>query len=284
MTTNELAIRREHAPAMVRLSSEQLQYIAHTEFVPKSMRGNLPAILACVAYGRELGLGDMVALRNVHMIDGRPSLSAEVMVGMVRDRGHSMRGNFSGDSCTAVGKRADTGDEIEVTWTRQMAVDAGLVSKNNWKSFPASMLWARAASQLCRMLFADCFAGSTHTPEELAAPDFEETEFAEIDAPLELTQDSVGEPQAEERPDLDPEEATVSDATTSTGEQPSPADDLATEPQRRLIFARAKEAGVDQAALKQIVFDITGQDSSKLIPAGAVDAVLLAVEAAGVAA
>ena len=62
-----------------------------------------------------------------------------------------------------------------------------------------------------------------------------------------------------------------------------PAADFATEPQRRLIFARAKEAGVDQAALKQIVLDITGQDSSKLIPAGAVDAVLLAVDAAGVA-
>jgi hypothetical protein len=35
------------------------------------MRGNLPAILACVAMGRELGLGDMVALRTINVIDGR---------------------------------------------------------------------------------------------------------------------------------------------------------------------------------------------------------------------
>jgi len=157
----------------VTLSAEQLQYIAHTEFVPKSMRGNLPAILACVAMGRELGLGDMVALRTIHVIDGRTALSAEAMVALVRQRGHSIQGNFSADSCTVTGKRADNGDEMTVTWTKQMAIDAGLANKSNWKSYAPAMLWARAVSQLSRMLFADCFAGSTHTPEEISDGDFE---------------------------------------------------------------------------------------------------------------
>lgn len=188
MAFNEIAVR-DHAPATVRLSAEQLQYIAHTEFVPKSMRGNLPAILACVATGRALGLSDMSSLRSINIIDGKAAFSAELMVSLVRERGHSIQGNFSGDSCTVTGKRADNGDEIEVTWTRQMALDAGLANKNNWKSFPASMLWARAASQLCRMLFADCFSGATHTPEELDGADFEDGEFAEVDAPaLEMVQ------------------------------------------------------------------------------------------------
>ena len=55
-----LAVRE---PNQVLLTSDQLSYIAATEFVPPGLRGNLPAILACVAMGRELGIGDMVALR-----------------------------------------------------------------------------------------------------------------------------------------------------------------------------------------------------------------------------
>ena len=274
-------IVREHAPAMVRLSSEQLQYIANTEFVPKAMRGKLPAILACVAMGRELGLGDLVALNTIHVIDGRTSLSAEAMVGLVRKRGHSIQGNFSADSCTVTGKRADNGDEMTVTWTKEMAQDAGLLNKDNYKKYRPAMLWARAVSQLARMLFADCFAGSTHTPEEIADGDY--TEFAEAPA-LEL-EASAGEPQASGSADVISPVA-VSQAVTDEPASPAeqPADDLASEPQRRLIFARAKEAGVDQAALKQIVLDKTKQDSSAAIPADKVDAILAAIEKAAVAA
>jgi hypothetical protein len=291
---SELAIR-EHAPAMVRLSSEQLQYIAHTEFVPKSMRGNLPAILACVAMGRELGLGDMVSLRNVHVIDGRTALSAEVMVALVRQRGHSIQGNFSGDSCTVAGKRIDNGDEITVTWTRQMAVDAGLVNKDNYKRYTPAMLWARGVSQLCRMLFEDCFAGSAHTPEEISDGDFEEFDdsagepeasgSADVLSPVAVSQAATGEPAspAEAPPTVD----SLLDADdlaviAQENEEETAANEFASEPQRRLIFAKAKEAGVETAALKSILADLTGQESTKAIPRAAVEAILLAIDAAGV--
>lgn len=65
------------------------------------------------------------------------------------------------------------------------------------------------------------------------------------------------------------------------GSSAAPPSEFASESQRRLIFAKAKEHGVDQPALKQIVLSVTGQESSAAIPAAAVDAVLLAVEAAG---
>lgn len=64
-----------------------------------------------------------------------------------------------------------------------------------------------------------------------------------------------------------------------------PTDDLlATEPQRRLIFAKAKEAGVDTPQLKAILLEFTGQESSAAIPRDKVEVILLAVESAGVAA
>lgn len=163
--TTEIAVRKQEiAPAL--LTTDQLKFISSTEFVPKSMRGNLPAILACVATGRALGLPDMSALRSINIIDGKAAFSSELMVQLVRSRGHSITGDVSGDEACVRGKRLDNGDEMTCTWTLEMAQRAGLLNKQNWKQYPEAMLWARAVSQLCRMLFADCFAGATYTDEE----------------------------------------------------------------------------------------------------------------------
>lgn len=168
MTTDhvtEIAVRKQDiSPSL--LSADQLKFISNTEFVPKSMRGNMPAILACVATGRALGLPDMTALRSINIIDGKAAFAAELMVARVRDRGHSITGEVSGTEAVVHGKRIDNGDEMTSTFTIDMAQRAGLLGKSNWKNYPESMLWARAVSQLCRMLFADCFAGQTYTPDE----------------------------------------------------------------------------------------------------------------------
>jgi hypothetical protein len=173
------------------------------------LRGNLPAILACVATGRELGIGDMAALKAIHIIDGKATFSAELMVQLVRRAGHSIVGEVTEGSATVTGTRADNGDTMKSTWTLEMAARAGLVKKQNWVKYPEAMLWARAASQLCRMLFADCFAGATYTPEEL-----EEV--------------SAGEPKAEST------EGSMSvSAALSTGDQQSPAEPPITAAQKK---------------------------------------------------
>jgi hypothetical protein len=163
--TSDLVLR-DH-PQPVALSNDQLKFISKTEFVPAALRGNLPAILACVATGRELGLGDMTSLRSLHIIDGKATFSAELMVQLVRRQGHSLTGEVTADAATAIGKRGDNGDEMTATFTLAMAERASLLGKSSWKKYPESLLWARAVSQLCRMLFADCLAGASYTPEEL---------------------------------------------------------------------------------------------------------------------
>ncbi len=70
----------------------------------------------------------------------------------------------------------------------------------------------------------------------------------------------------------------VSAAPNETGEQPpDPEIPLASEKQRRLIFATAKEHGLDEVALKAIFSDLTGQVSSAKLPAAQVDAILGAI-------
>lgn len=176
MSTGEMVLREQEslrAEVATALTGAQLKFISNTEFVPAGLRGNMPAIMACVATGRALGIADMSALRSIHIIDGKATFSAELMVQLVRKAGHSITFKADGESCTVYGKRGDNGDEGEFTWTLEMSKRAGLLDKKGqaWAKYPEAMLWARAVSQLCLMLFADCFAGASYTPEELVAGD-----------------------------------------------------------------------------------------------------------------
>lgn len=271
MASSEIALRTE--PSVVMLTETQLSFIAKTEFVPAGLRGNLPAIMACVATGRALGVADMTALRSIHIIDGKATFSAELMVQLVRAHGHSITGEVGSGAATVRGRRSDNGDEMQSTWTLEMADRAGLLNKQNWKRYPEAMLWARAASQLCRMLFADCFAGSTYTPEEI--DDAEIIAFGE--EPAEPT--SVAKPAAAQ-------EAAAPAAADEAGAPPSPPassdPDLATAAQQTLIVTKASQAGLDDDARHALVERVTGQPSSKLVPKALVNAVLDEIAKVGV--
>jgi len=57
---------------------------------------------------------------------------------------------------------------------------------------------------------------------------------------------------------------------------------FASQPQRKRLFAIAKEQAVESARLREILFMVTGQESTAQIPADKYDAVVAAVEAEGV--
>ena len=143
--------------------------IHSTPFVPKALRGDPASVLACILTGEELGLGPMQSLRMVHVIDGRPSASAELMRALVNRAGHRVDVvEAKQDRVTLSGQRRDTGARATVTWTLADAQRAKLTSNPSWGKYPRSMLLARATSELCRMLFADVIGG-LYTPEETAA-------------------------------------------------------------------------------------------------------------------
>lgn len=259
-TSTDLAVRDEK-PAAAVLTNDQLAYIARTEFVPTGLRGNLPAILACVATGRALGLPDMTALRSIHIIDGKATFSAELMVQLVRRRGHSITGEVGEGKATVTGRRVDNGDTMTSTWTLAMAERAGLANKQNWKRYPEAMLWARAVSQLCRMLFADCFAGATYTTEELGA---EQTDAAGIpagDGPITTDVEDDGL-----FPPLEPEVV----------EPDTPR--MASAAQRTLLWTVTRGAGVPEEHLRALVEQTTGQRSTKEIPAARFEEILAGAE------
>ena len=163
-----LEVARPLSPAEV--TWKTAQRIANTPFVPTAFRGKPESVFAAILYGEELGLGAMQSLNSIHVIEGKPSMSPELMRGLVARAGHRIDvKESSGDKVTLWGKRADTGSEATVSWSMKDAQLAGLAGRGAWKTYPRAMLLARATSELCRMLFADVVAGLSYTPEEAAS-------------------------------------------------------------------------------------------------------------------
>ena len=145
------------------------QMLAKSSLVPAAYRGKPENVLLATLAGQPFGWDPTMSMRSFHIIEGQPSLKPEIMLALVRRAGHSVQGTTATDGATVTGKRRDTGDSMTVTYTLEDARRANLLNKSVWKQYPASMCWARALSQLCRMLFPDVVLGAGYTPEELGA-------------------------------------------------------------------------------------------------------------------
>lgn len=147
---------------------ELAKVLAPTPFVPKELRNNPPAVLACILKGAELGVSALHALSQIHVIDGRPCLSAELQRALVLSRGHEIW--FDETTITRAvicGRRAGSDHVQTVTYTIEDAKRANLAGKQNYRTVPRAMMIARATGELVRMMFADVSAGMSYNVEEV---------------------------------------------------------------------------------------------------------------------
>jgi hypothetical protein len=163
----------EKAPQATDLAA-QMQFakaLATATTLPKAYRGQPGDVLLAMEYGRALGLTSVATvMTSVHVIEGRPSMSAELMQALVRRAGHRIRVTGDNQSATcAIVRRDDPDFQYSATFTLEDAKRAGLLGKtgSNWSKYPAAMLLARATSACCRQACADVLAGVSYVPEEL---------------------------------------------------------------------------------------------------------------------
>lgn len=133
---------------------------------------NREALFAAIMLGRTLGVPAATIVRSVHVIEGKLSLSAQFIVGLVMKSG---KADFfkcvERSDRKAVWKTHRNGDPdpqpVMVTWSYEDADRAGLTRKGgNWAKYPAQMLSHRASSDLARMVYPDV-VGGLYTPDEL---------------------------------------------------------------------------------------------------------------------
>ena len=137
--------------------------------------GSGKAVLSTILLGRELGMPAMASLRSVHNVEGKHSLSADLMVALVLKSGmaeYFQLVESTDEACTFETKRKGNPQPQRLTYTIEHAKQAGLLGPtrsgkpSNWHKMPTQMLRARAKSELARLEYPDLLAG-LYTPEEL---------------------------------------------------------------------------------------------------------------------
>jgi hypothetical protein len=142
--------------------------LCSTAFVPTHFKNKPEECAAAILYGDEVGLTPMQSLASIFVISGKPALYARAMVAVVLAAGHEVWTVSTSDkSVTVCGKRRGSARTEESTWTYDRARKAGYTSNKKYESDPQSMLYARAASDICRRIAPDALAGLAYSAEEL---------------------------------------------------------------------------------------------------------------------
>jgi len=144
---------------------------------------NKDTVALLVMYAKEIGIHPVKALMcGFDIIQGKITMKPMMMNDMIRKAGHSIQIVHNTDKiCELKGTRRDNGDTCTITFTSEDAKKAGLSEKDNYKKWPANMLYARAMGNLARMLFADVVGGvymegelDTQIPAKKAEPEEKE--------------------------------------------------------------------------------------------------------------
>ena len=153
---------------------ERMEYakaLATASLLPDAYRGKPGNVLLAVEYGHALGVPPMTAIQGIHVIKGKPTLSADLMAALVRRSGHRLRVHVE-DGPVAVAELIRS-DDADYTYTCRWDIDrarqADLLGKDNWEHHPAAMLKARAISEVVREGASEVLHGMIYTPEELGA-------------------------------------------------------------------------------------------------------------------
>jgi len=123
--------------------------------------------------GMEAGFSPFASATGVHIINGRPAFSSNLLAQAVR-RHPDYDYRVLEKSATSCRIRFLSHGEVlgEETFTIEMAERAGLLKNPTWRSYPEAMLFSRALTAGMRTHCPDALGGHpAYTPEELGDAD-----------------------------------------------------------------------------------------------------------------
>lgn len=147
---------------------EAATMLVRSGFLPRAVDTGEKAI-AIMLKGREMGIPPMQAFAHIAIVEGKPTMSAELMraqvfrlvPGAVLDIEE-----LAADGCKI--KAGRPGRKVTMfTWGPDDARAAGLLGKQNWQKYPKAMYLARCTAEACRAVFPDALMGVSYTPEEI---------------------------------------------------------------------------------------------------------------------
>ncbi|MEW5848854.1 MAG: hypothetical protein AB2A00_08565 [Myxococcota bacterium] len=151
---------------------EQLYKLSHnlsgSALIPNALRNRPADVAVVIMTGLELGLSPMQALRLIHVWNGKPSLSADLIVALVK-RSPACKYfrllESNARLATYETLREGEPEPTRMSFTVEQAQKAGLLNKDVWRNYPEPMLRARAAAYLARIVYPDV-VGGIYTEDE----------------------------------------------------------------------------------------------------------------------
>jgi hypothetical protein len=151
---------------------------------------------AIVEYGAELGVGPMMALKNINIISGQVACNAQLMLSLALRNGVTY----------TVKQETDTGAIIEFKrgemsytseFSKKDAESAGLLGKDNWKKYPKDMYFWRCVAKGVRRVAPDAVMG-LYTPDEITEGKI--MDVTEVQADVADVQPEAEQPKEQETP------------------------------------------------------------------------------------
>ena len=188
----DTAINIDSYNALLTFGNEMVK----TGLLPNSVRSGAQAV-AIILTGKELGLPPMQAIRSIQIIQGKPTLSAELQLALFKQSGGHASWKESDNVKAVLLLTHPNGDVHEETFTIKDAQTAGLVKSGSpWTKYPKAMLRARAISAGIRAAAPDIGMG-IYDPEELTTIE----QPRQIEQPAQDTEAQGAEIEVIEQPD-----------------------------------------------------------------------------------
>ena len=168
---NELTTVKKEVAMSFDDQMRMAEVMAKSGLLPKALDTKEKVFIA-LQWGVELGLTPMAAATNIAVINGKPTLSADIMHAIVRNNPEYAGAEWKKQDEQAAEvlvkrKNANMTETFRGYYDIEMAKRANLLSKENWKAYTARMLKHRALSFALRDAFPDVLAG-LYSPDELS--------------------------------------------------------------------------------------------------------------------
>ncbi len=148
------------------------EILADSDFVPKDYKGKPGNCLVAMQWGHEIGLKALQSIQNIAVINGRPSLWGDAMIGLVRAHPlcEFIIETDDGHTATCRVKRRGEPEQAR-SFSMDDAKLAGLIGKQGpWQQYPKRQRQMRARGFALRDVFADVLRGVAVAEEALDLP------------------------------------------------------------------------------------------------------------------
>jgi len=148
---------------------QKAKLLADSSILPESYRRQPSNLLWAMELAEALDVSLAQAITGITVIQGKPTMSAEMMRALVLRAGHRFRvSEMSETSVTVDVARKEWPEDVQqFTFSMTDAQHAGLAGSGTYKKHPKAMLLARATSMACRAVFPDVVSGMGYTPDEI---------------------------------------------------------------------------------------------------------------------